>query len=461
MKEMDYMEDKYRSDLTKGNVSIKLLKFTIPFLLAQVLQALYGIVDMFIVGQFMGDYGITAVNTSSNVSYFITNLVSGFAMSGTVLVAQYIGAKEEDNARKTIGTIFTMFLILSVVFTVAGLFITPHLLTLLKTPEESYREACNYLYICFTGTVFICGYNAVSAILRGLGDSKRPLMFVAVAAVTNIILDIVFVGPLKMGAGGAALATIIAQALSFTLAVITLYRQNFIFDFKPKSFVIDKSKLPLIFKIGLPSAVQSTVVNVSIFFVISRINVYGLAASTAAGICSKIDSFAILPTIAISQAISSMAGQNLGAREIERAKQTLFAGIRMSLIFALCIFAVVRFNGGTLVELFGCDADTVEIGLQYIKYVSICYFGNAIVFMFSGFATGSGNSIFAMMNAICNMVLARISLVFVFEDIMGLGLTGIFMALGLSQFAGLIPSSIFYFSGIWKKDAIHKNADKE
>ena len=183
------MNDKYRSDLTQGKVGKMLLKFTIPFLLAQVLQALYGIVDMFIVGQFMGDYGITAVNTSSNVSYFITNLVSGFAMSGTVLVAQYIGAKEEENAKKTIGTIFTMFIILSIVVTVVGLLFAPTLLTILKTPVEAYKEACNYLYICFTGTIFICGYNAVSAVLRGLGDSKRPLVFVAIAAGTNVVLE--------------------------------------------------------------------------------------------------------------------------------------------------------------------------------------------------------------------------------------------------------------------------------
>ena len=455
------MKDKYRSDLTQGNVGKMLLKFTIPFLLAQVLQALYGIVDMFIVGQFMGDYGITAVNTSSNVSYFITNLVSGFAMSGTVLVAQYIGAKEEENAKKTIGTIFTMFIILSVVVTFVGILFAPTLLTILKTPVEAYKEACNYLYICFTGTIFICGYNAVSAVLRGLGDSKRPLAFVAVAAATNVVLDIIFVGPLNMGAGGAALATIIAQALSFILAVITLYKQNFIFDFKPKSFVIDKTKVPLIFKIGLPSAVQSTVVNVSIFFVLSRINVYGLAASTAAGICAKIDSFAILPTIAISQAVSSMVGQNLGAREVERTRETLFAGIKISLAFAVVLFFVVRTCGSPLIKLFGCDAQTVEIGLIYIKHVTICYFGNAVVFMFSGFATGSGNSIFAMLNAICNMVIARIGLVFIFEDILGLGLPGIFMALGLSQFAGLIPSTIFYLSGKWKRATIHKNANAE
>lgn len=455
------MEDKYRRDLTKGNVSKQLLRFTIPFLVAQILQALYGLVDMLIVGRFMGDYGIAAVNNSSAVSLFITNLVSGFALAGTVLVAQYIGAKEEENAKKTIGTIFDIFIIASVVFTITGVLITPWLLGVLKVPSQSYKEACNYLYICFLGTIFICGYNAVSAILRGLGDSKRPLIFVAFATVINVVLDLIFVGPLNLGAGGAALATIMAQALSFILAIRTLHRQKFIFDFKPSSFAVDKTKVPLIFKIGLPSALQSTVVNFSILFVISRINAYGLAASTAVGICAKIDSFAILPTIAISQAVSSMVGQNLGANEIDRARQTLFAAIRLSFVFALCIFFLIRLNGARIISLFGCDGETVEIGLQYIKYVSICYFGNSVVFMFSGFATGAGKSIFAMINALTNMVIARISLVFIFADILGLGLTGIFMALGLSQFAGLIPSSIFYISGTWKKSVIHKNVIDE
>ncbi len=452
------MEDKYRRDLTQGNVNKQLLHFAIPFLLAQILQALYGIVDMLIVGQFMGDYGITAVNNSATMTNFITTLISGFALSGTVLVAQYIGAREEENAKKTIGTIFVIFIIASVLITAFGLLFTPTILRLIKVPMESYKEACNYLYICFSGTIFICGYNAVSAILRGLGDSRRPLMFVAVAAVTNIVLDLLFVGPLQMGAGGAALATIMAQALSFILAVITLYRQNFIFDFKPKSFVIDKTKVPLIFKIGFPSAMQSTAVNFSVLFVTSRINVYGLVVSTAVGICAKIDSFAILPTVAISQAVASMAGQNLGAGEIERAKKTLFAGIRLSVCFALCIFVAVRIFGAQIISLFGTEGETIEVGLQYIKYVSICYFGNSIVFMFSGFATGSGKSIFAMINAFTNMIFARITLLYIFADVLEMGLTGIFMALGLSQFAGLITSAIFYFSGVWKKSAIHKNA---
>ena len=451
------MEVKYTRDLTQGNVSRQLLKFTIPFLLAQILQAFYSMVDMFIVGRYMGDYGITAVNNSATVSLFITNLISGFAMSGTVLVAQYIGAKEEENAKKTIGTIFVIFIIASLIITVGGIIITPDLLTMLKIPHQSYEEACRYLWICFGGTIFICGYNAVSAILRGLGDSKRPLIFVAVAAGLNVVLDIIFVGPLNMGAGGAALATVIAQGLSFILSVITLYRQNFIFDFKLKSFRIDKTKIPLIFKIGLPSAVQSTLVNFSLLFVMSEINVYDLAASTAAGICGKIDSFAVLPTVAISQAVASMAGQNLGADLPDRAKQTLFAGIRLSLIFTTVIFILVRLQGENIIRLFGCEGETVAIGLEYIKYVTISYFGNAVVFIVSGFATGAGKSVFAMLNACTNMIIARISFVFLFSRVLNLGLTGIFIACGLSQFAGLIPSTIFYLSGAWRKSAIHKN----
>lgn len=449
------MQDKYRKDLTEGNVNKLLLKFAMPFLLAQLLQAFYSLTDMFIVGQFMGDYGIAAVNNSSLMTMFITALVSGFALSGTVLVAQYIGAKEEENAKTTIGTIFTIFIFVSIFITIVGLFATNKLLEVLNTPVEAYEEAKNYLRICFSGTIFICGYNAVSAVLRGLGDSKRPLYFVIIATVVNIILDLLFVGTFRFGAGGAALATVIAQGISFILAVHTLHRQKFIFDFKLKSFHIDKSKIPLIFKIGTPSAVQSTIVNFSFIFVVSQINAYGLAASTAAGIGSKIDSFAILPTVAISQAVASMAGQNLGAGKYERAKNTMFAGIRISIIFSACIFFIVRVFSAQILSVFGCTEETVGIGIVYIQYASFAYLFNSITFIVNGLANGSGNSIFAMITAIINLVIARIPLIVLFTKVFTMGLTGIFLAMGFSQSAGLFISGYFYYSGRWKKTVIH------
>ncbi len=455
------MEDQYRSDLTQGNVSRQLIKFALPFLFAQILQALYSMADMIIVGRFMGDYGIAAVNNSSLMTMFITALVSGFALSGTVLVAQYIGAKEEENARTTIGTIFTIFLYLSMIVTVLGLLLTNPLLRVLNTPVEAYQEAKNYLRVCFLGTVFICGYNAVSAVLRGLGDSKRPMYFVMLATAVNVVLDLLMVGKLNMGAGGAALATIIAQGLSFFLAVWTLYKSNFIFDFKLKSFRLDRTKVPLIFKIGLPSAVQSTIVNFAFIFVISNINAYGLAASTAAGVGQKIDSFAVLPTIAISQAVSSMVGQNLGAGKFDRAKKTMFAGMRMSIAFGIFIFFFVRIFSAQIIGLFGCGPDSVEIGIIYIKLASFAYLFNSVTFIVNGLANGSGNSIFAMLNAVLNMIVARIPLILLFTRVFHWGLYGIFLAMGSSQITGVISSAIFYLSGRWRKTVIHESGKKE
>lgn len=452
------MADKYRSDLTEGNVNKQLLKFAMPFLFAQILQAFYSLADMFIVGRYMGDYGIAAVNNSSTMTVFVTALVSGFALSGTVLVAQYIGAKDEVNAKSTISTLFTMFIYLSLLITLVGLLFTNPLLNILNTPAEAYKEAQNYLRICFIGTIFICGYNAVSAVLRGLGDSKRPLYFVLIATIVNIFLDVLFVGVFHLGAGGAALATVIAQGLSFFLSIFTLYKQDFIFDFKLKSFVIDKSKVVPIIKIGFPSAIQSTVVNFSYIFIISNINTYGLAASTASGIGAKIDSFAILPTIAISQAVASMVGQNLGAAKYDRAKKTMFAGMRLSIVFSIFIFFFVRFFSKDVISIFGCTEETVLIGLDYIRLASYAYLFNAITFIVNGLANGSGNSIFAMLNAILNLIVSRIPLILLFTNVMGFGLNGIFMAIGISQMTGVISSFIFYFSGKWKKTIICLNS---
>lgn len=445
---------KYETDLTEGNVTKQLLGFATPFFVAQILQACYSMADMLIAGHFMGDYGISAINNSSVCIMLITMLVNGFALSGTVLVAQYVGAKQPENAKKSIGTLFTVFIYCAIGVTILGLLFTNRIVILLRTPKEALNEARNYLRICFGGTLFICGYNAVSAVLRGLGDSKRPLYFVAVATVVNIILDLIFVGVLEWGAGGAAFATILAQGLSFALAVRTLYNNNFVFDFKRKSFVIYRDKLKMILKIGLPSAIQSTVVNFSMLFVLTTINGYGLAASTAAGIGSKIDSFAILPTIAVSQSVASMAGQNLGAGCIYRARETVFAGIRISLSFGVVIYLLINIFGINIIGLFSCSPQTVEVALMYIKFVSIFYIANSIMFVINGLATGSGNSIFALGNAVLSVIIVRIPLIYIFQNVMGFGLKGVFMAMGLAQYAGLITAGLFYVSGKWKKSLV-------
>ncbi len=448
------MSKVYGKDLTEGNVTKQLIYFAMPFFISQILQATYSMADMLIAGIFMGDYGIAAINNSSVVVALITMLVNGFALSGTVLVAQYVGAKRPEDAKKAIGTLFTFFIYVGVVITVVGQIATSKILVILGTPKEAVIEAERYLRICFGGTLFICGYNAVSAVLRGLGDSKQPLVFVAVATIVNVILDFIFIGFFKWGAAGAAFATVLAQGISFTLAVYTLYRNDFVFDFKFKSFVIEKEKLKMILKIGLPSAMQSTIVNFSMLFVISTINSYGLAAATAAGIGGKVDSYAVLPIIAVGQSVAGMTGQNLGAKRPDRVRHTLFAGLRISLVFGVAMYFLVNIFGKQISGLFNASGETVEIALLYMKYVSFSYVANAVVFVINGLATGSGNSIFAMANAFTSVVIARIPFIWLFERVLHMGLKGVFLGIGVGQYAGIITASLFYLSGKWKKSLV-------
>ena len=452
---MTFMNDKYSMDLTTGSVGAKLFKFSIPFLISMVLQAFYSVVDMLVAGRFMGDVGTSAINNSSIITNFITGIAAGFALSGTVLVAQYIGAKKQNEAKETIGTLFSIFIIGAAVVTVLGIIFSNNILASLNTPPEAVYEAKRYIVICFAGTIFICGYNAVSSVLKGLGDSKRPLWFVLYATVINIGLDILFVGPMSMGAAGAALATIIAQAVSFILAVHTLKKSDFIFDFKRESFVVDREKLVKIIKIGIPSAIQATAVSISIIFVTSNINAYGLVASAAAGVCGKVDSFAILPNVAMSQAVASMAGQNLGAQKFDRVKKTTHMGVLINLAFSVAIFFVVRRFSAEIAGLFKCRDEGIEIVRLYMSIVTYAYLFNAYTFVLNGLATGSGNSLLALLNTMINMIFARLPLMYYFETVRGMGLEGIFWAMGMSQVFGCFAGFLFYMSGKWKKSLVH------
>ena len=232
------MSEKFRKDLTQGSVTKQLLKFSVPFLLSNLLQALYSVADMVIVGQFCGKSGITGVSIGGQINILVTGAALGLAIGGTVLIAQYGGAKKYDDQKSTIGTMTTLYIILSAVLTVVMALLTKPILRLLKTPDNAFEEAVRYLTICMLGTVFMFLYNAISAILRGMGDSKRPLYFVAIAAAVNVVGDIVLVGPLKMGAAGAAVATISSQGISVILSLIYLFSSGFFSGYKIKDFRI-------------------------------------------------------------------------------------------------------------------------------------------------------------------------------------------------------------------------------
>ena len=450
------MADKFRQDLTQGSVGKQLMKFAIPFLLSNLLQAFYSVADMIIVGRLCGTHGITGVNIGSQINILVTGAALGLAVGGTVLIAQYGGAKKFDDQKKSIGTLFTAYMILSVVCTAVMLLLGTTLLDLLKTPQVAYVEAQNYYTICMSGLVFMFAYNVISAILRGMGDSKRPLYFVIIATIVNVVGDIILVGPFKMGAAGAAYATVAAQALSVVLSIIYLAKNHFFTGFKKSDFKIDKEKLKMLLKIGLPSSVQQVVVSFSFLTLTALVNSLPNAdiASACQGIGGKVNSFAILPALAMSNAVSSMAGQNIGAGEFNRAKKTMMTGMGIAFAISAFVFAIVELFPQPIISLFDTNPDVISTGADYMRFIALDYIFVPFVFCMNGLAIGAGYTNFALFNACFSSILVRVPFAYLVVEFTELGFNGIGLATGLASFASIIVGIIFVCSGKWKKPKI-------
>ncbi|MBR2957399.1 MAG: MATE family efflux transporter [Clostridia bacterium] len=450
------MADNFHKDLTQGSVTKQLIKFATPFLLSNLLQALYSVADMIIVGQFCGKTGITGVSIGSQINILVTGAAMGLSVGGTVLIAQYGGQKMYGEQRKTIGTMTTLYMILAVVLTVAMMFLCNPLLTLLNTPASAYSEAADYYNICMGGMVFMFLYNAISGVLRGMGDSKRPLYFVLIAAITNVVLDLILVGKLGMASAGAAWATISAQALSVIISLIYLAKKKFFAEYKLSDFKISKDKFKPLMQIGLPSSIQSLVVSLSFLTLTALVNSLPNAevASACQGIGGKINSFAILPGLAISSAISSMAGQNIGAGEYARAKKTMLTGMVMAFSVSVAVFAVVNLFPEFLIRLFDSEAEVIETGARYIRIISFDYLFASIMFCLNGLAIAAGNTYIALINAICNGILVRMPVAYFLVRAMDMGFDGVAIAMGFASLIGIVIGAIYVQSGKWKKSII-------
>ncbi len=450
------MADKFRQDLTQGSVGKQLIRFSVPFLLSNLLQAFYSVADMIIVGRLCGTHGITGVNIGSQINILVTGAAFGLAVGGTVLIAQYGGAKKFDEQRKTIGTLFTAYMILSVICTAVMLLLNTTLLDVLNTPEVAYTEAKNYYNICMAGLVFMFAYNVISAILRGMGDSKRPLYFVLIATIVNIIGDIILVGPFKMGAAGAAYATVGAQALSVILSLIYLAKNHFFKGYSKSDFKIDKEKMKMLLKLGLPSSVQQVVVSFSFLTLTALVNSLPIAdiASACQGIGGKVNSFAILPALAMSSAVSSMAGQNIGAGETARAKKTMLTGMGIAFAISAVVFAIVELFPQPIISLFDTNPDVIAIGSEYMRFIALDYLFVPFVFCMNGLAIGAGYTNFALFNACFSSILVRVPAAYLVVEFTNLGFNGIGLATGLASIASIFVGIIFVASGKWKKPKI-------
>ncbi|MBQ7122890.1 MAG: MATE family efflux transporter [Clostridia bacterium] len=446
------MADKFRQDLTKGSVGKQLIQFSIPFLLSNLLQAFYSVADMIIVGRLCGTHGITGVNIGSQINILVTGAAFGLAVGGTVLIAQYGGAHKYDEQRKTIGTLFTVYMILSVVVTAIMLALDNTLLDLLNTPKVAYTEAQNYYNICMAGMVFMFAYNVISAILRGMGDSKRPLYFVLIATIVNIIGDIILVGPFKMGAAGAAYATVAAQALSVILSLIYLVRNQFFAGYSKNDFKIDGAKLKMLLKLGLPSSVQQVVVSFSFLTLTALVNSLPNAdiASACQGIGGKVNSFAVLPSLAMSSAVSSMAGQNIGAGETERAKKTMLTGMGIAFAISAIVFVIVQLFPEFIISLFDSNKDVISVGKEYLRFIALDYLFVPFVFCMNGLAIGAGYTNFALFNACFSSIIIRVPFAYLVVSFTSLGFNGIGLATGLASLASIVVGAIYVAIGKWK-----------
>jgi putative MATE family efflux protein len=447
-------------NLTEGSVAKQLIQFALPFMLSNLIQTLYNVADMLIVGIFLGSVGISGVNIGGQVTFIITNIVVGLSVGGTVVIAQFLGSGDRKSMNESIKTLITFLLVMAVIITVAMMLLSDGILRLIQTPEESYKQARDYLNVTLLGTIFIFGYNAFSAILRGLGDSKRPLIFVSIACIINIFLDLLFVGAFGMEAMGAALATIISQAISMIACIIYLKRSNFEFDFKLSSFRFYKERFFMLMRVGIPISIQNVITNLSFLVLTTIANGMGVSESAAIGIVGKYNGFAILPAIAVGSSVSAMVAQNMGAGRIDRAKKTLHVGFMLAFTVSLVVFTITRLFPEQILRLFGDDPDMIVAGVEYMKTFTFDYLIVPAAFCLNGIITGSGHTIVSSFSGIMSSLGFRIPFAILFGLIMQKGMWGLGLAAPLASFGTTIIVLTYYLSGKWKISTVI-NKDKD
>ena len=411
-------------------------------------------IDMMIVGNVLGKSGLSAVSVGGDVSNFLTFVAMGFSNAGQVLIARYIGARERHKLGKFVGTMSSFLISCAVFLSVVGLLFQKEILQVMNTPPEALEGALHYSGVCMAGLVFIYGYNIVSAILRGMGDSKHPFIFISMAAVINLILDIVFVMGFGMGPGGAALTTVISQAISFlTCAVfLTKNRQKFELNIGMREFLHwDKEMLSSLIKLGAPMAIKSASVQVTKLFVNSWINSYGVAVSAFAGIANKVASIANLISTAMNTAGSTMVGQNLAAKEYERVKKILKQLAILTLSVSTLMSVAVCLFPNEIFGIFTSESDVLVIAGGYVPIAVLVFYGSALRAVMNALINGSGNYKINFATAILDAIVLRIGLALLFGLALGMEHYGFWLGDALAGFTPFWIGLIFYFSGGWKK----------
>ena len=444
---------KLTKDFTTGSISKQLFMLMIPFMLSNALQVLYSTIDMIIVGKYVGTAGLSAVSQSSQILNFATMVCLGFANGGQVLIAQAIGADKKKQTNSIIGTLFTVILAMGLLFSVIILATKNIVIDVMNIPPESADMSDSYLVICGLGMIFTAGYNMVSAILRGMGDSKRPLLFIAIASVVNLVLDILFTGIWNWGVAGAAWATIIGQAASFLFSIYYLYKnkKDFGFDFKIRSFKPVGKYVKMILNLGTPMAIQSGFINVSMLYVNSMINSLGVVESATFGVGVRIDDIMNKISMGIQYAALPMISQNIAAKELKRAQKVVHWAWIFSGAFTIFFLTLYICFGKELFMLFSDDVNVHGLSVTFIKAIVWMFIPFAVMRGSGAFVQGIGNVKFGMVLSILDGVALRIGLSWLFGIYLGYGFFGFVLGYALAPYGYAIPSLIYFLSGIWKK----------
>ena len=436
------MTDK-TADFTQGSILKKLVAFMMPVLGALILQAAYGAVDLLVVGRFGTTSGLSAVSTGSQVLNLVTFVITQFAMGITVLIARYIGEKKPQYIGALIGGATIIFAIVSAVLFVVMIGFAQPIAVLMQAPQEAVELTSSYVRICGGGIFFIVAYNLLAAIFRGLGDSKSPLLFVAVACVVNIAGDLILVAGLHLDAAGAAIATVTAQAVSVVFALFLLVKRELPFKITRQDFKINTHCIRAL-KVGLPLAMQEFLTQISFLALCAFVNRLGLAASSGYGVACKVVNFAMLIPSSLMQSMASFVSQNVGAGNLKRAKKSMFTGIGIGLIFGCLVFTLIWFKGDLLASFFSTDAAVIQNGFAYLKGFAPETVVTAVLFSMIGYFNGNNKTLWVMLQGLIQTLCVRLPFAYFMSIQPNASLTRIGLAAPVSTTVGILLNVGFY-----------------
>ncbi len=441
-------------DYTTGPVGRQLLAFAWPFMLSNLLQTAYNLVDMAVVGRYVGPAGLSAVGVGADVIHLFTFVCMGFCNAGQVLISQYVGLKDRESLAKMVGVMFTFILGLSLVISAFGLLFARQLTALLNVPPEAAEYCRQYTVCCAAGLVLLVGYVMVAAILRGMGQSRMPMVFIVIASVLNVILDILFVSG-GMGPFGAALATVIAQGVSFLLCVGYLWRRrgDLGFEFHLRYLRPDRANLIKLLKLGVPMSIQSCAINLSMLFVSSRLNVYGVTVSAVTGVGNKLSTVASIICQALSQSGATMVGQNFAARKFDRVTKTLVTALAVGLGYSAALSAAMLLAPEAVFRIFDDDPAVLAMSHSYALVAALNFFGYALRGPSTALCNGMGFPVMNFVLGILDGVVARIGLCMLLAETFRMGVMGYWLGGALAGFTFFLVMFPYFLSGKWKKRA--------